>query len=461
MAVLFLVRWRARTRTRPTSRGIFAVRILLVALDGFTGQTVPIGTAREHDPALEDYLDDQVRQLLGIPRGEHVQLPRPPARLIERLLRIEEYSAAPRDALGRYEFDQTESYRTGRLWTPELDAWAAEQRGRLSGKVKLQPLWPAGHRFAMCSTHDVDMVSRQVTVTQAWRAVRAAAAPARPGLSSGSATRRVASVLGRFAYYGVSRTPSTSASLERSLEVEQRLGISGTYLFTVLPRNATYHDCVYDGTDPCRFHGRKTTVGAVVREVRDQGMDVGLHGSITSALDPEILAQEREALELQLGASVVSTRQHYLRFDVHRTPRVQTQSGLRVDSTIGFNRHVGFRAGTSLPYRHFDLESRQKLSLLEVPLIIQDTPLLARHALALGRQGTRQLVAKIIDAVAEAGGVMTLLFHPHHLLNADLREMYTFSLEYGLDQGAWGASLAQIESWWSERERRLQSSVDG
>ena len=39
--------------------------------------------------------------------------------------------------------------------------------------------------------------------------------------------------------------------------------------------------------------------------------------------------------------------------------------------------------------------------------------------------------------------------------------LYRWSLEYGLDRGAWVTSLKHIETWWRERMGRLAGPVEG
>jgi hypothetical protein len=152
---------------------------------------------------------------------------------------------------------------------------------------------------------------------------------------------------------------------------------------------------------------------------------------------------------------VTTTRQHLLRRDVRATPRAQEAAGLTVDSSLGFNRDVGFRAGTSLPFRLFDVERDRPLDVLELPLVLQDGPLLETDSLALDPPLARRVTAQLLDTVAEVGGVATVLYHPHSLADPRFLELYRFTLDYALESGAWVAPLGEVASWWRERELRL------
>jgi hypothetical protein len=382
-------------------------------------------------------------------------MPEPLARL---LLRVEEHEQPHRDQWGCWEFAFSENYRRARLWLPEVDEWLSERRRRLAPRIPLEPLWPDRHPFAICLTHDVDMVSRQRSPAQAARAVRVGLT--RLPAAANSVSRRLvrgASALGRSTYYGISRAPVTLDTLERSIEIEQGYDVTSSYLFTVFPPQPTPYDCVYRADDRCVFRGTRMTVAEVMRLISAERFDVGLHSSYLSALQPELLMEEKARLEEAVEQPVETLRQHYLHFDVRTTPRLQDGAGFKVDSTLGFNRNVGFRAGASVPFRLFDFESNSPIEILEVPLVIQESALLAANSLELDVELAKQVISQLLDAIARVGGVATLLFHPHSFLKPSVVALYRFSIEYGLERGAWFASLAEIGSWWREREARLNA----
>jgi hypothetical protein len=122
---------------------------------------------------------------------------------------------------------------------------------------------------------------------------------------------------------------------------------------------------------------------------------------------------------------------------------------------MGFNFDVGYRAGTSLPYRLFDVASRRTLDLLEVPLIAQDGAMLGANALGLDRRRAELLLREIFDTAGASGGVVTLLVHPDKLARAEWLSLYEWLLDYGLEQGAWMTSLRDLCDWWRAREARV------
>jgi peptidoglycan/xylan/chitin deacetylase (PgdA/CDA1 family) len=293
------------------------------------------------------------------------------------------------------------------------------------------------------------MVSRQVSPRQALRAIRTALkypAERRVRASKG------ATAAARSLYFGISRTPST-VTIEHCLDIEREFGVQSSYFFTVGPRHPD--DCIYALDDPCRFQRGRRTVSAVIRSIANEGFDVGLHGSFLSATTEGLLFEEKAALERVLAHPVQTIRQHYLNFDPGITPRLQDAAELKADCSLGFNRNLGFRAGTSLPFRMFDFERERPFRILEVPLIIQEAALLRPDSLQLDVGLAKDVMRQLYAEIEEVGGLVTVLFHPHSLLDTRYRELYRFVIEHSLERKAWVTSLVALADWWHARESRL------
>ncbi len=361
--------------------------------------------------------------------GSDADVPRMPDELARRLLRLEEYEHAHRDQWGNWEFAFCEAYRDGRLWEPDVDRWLAQHR--------TASLWPDDRPFTICLTHDVDLVADRLTARQAIRSMRLSLLGpqgsvrfARPAVRAARAVR-----------HGISRAPGTDA-LERCVELEREHGVTATYFFTAYPGGEGHrYDCTYDFADACRFRGSPTTVADVVRTLDREGFEIGLHGSYNSALVPGRLAAEKDALEAATGLLATSTRQHFLHWDVRVTPGFQREAGFSADSTLGFNRNVGFRAGTTLPFFWSGID------LVQLPIAAHDGALLRADALELGVDLARTTLRALLDRIAGVGGVATLVFHPNNLEHDDYLELYRDTIAYGVEHGAWFATVRELDAW--------------
>jgi hypothetical protein len=400
------------------------------------------------------YLDDTVHVWLGLPRRAAVKAPSLPPRLARRLLRLEEYERPGRDAWGCWDHSFSENFGEGLLAVPEIDGWLVERRRELGKRTKLEPLWPHGKRFAVCLTHDVDVVSNRSTVRQALRHAVA-------GLDRGSPRRdllryaRPPVRAARAFRGGISASPPLEQTLELSTGLESRYDATASYFFTVLPSGrGSRYDCSYALSDSCTFRGSRTTVADVIRTLAEEGFDVGLHGSYYSAVKDGLLIAERETLERAIGIAPTTTRQHFLHWQIALTPRLQEAAGFVADSTLGFNRMAGYRASTTLPFRPFDVTADRKVALLEVPLVVEDTAVLGPIAVR-GGESPQDTVRTFVDTAIEVGGAVTLLFHPDKLNLPEWFALYEWSLSYAAEAGGWLTSLAELERWWTAREQQL------
>jgi len=386
---------------------------------------------------------------LGLAPGTDV--PVMPDALARRLLRVEELEHSHRDQWGNWEFGFCEAYREGRLWEPDVDRWLDDRRREL-GAAHRAP-WPDDRPFAICLSHDVDLISDAVTPGQALRSMRLA-------LLGGDRSRRDRVVrlarpgvrAARAARHGLSTAPAAD-SLERCLDIEKQNEVTATYFFTAYPgRDGHRFDCAYDFGDRCRFGGIETTVADVVRTIDRGGFEVGLHGSYNSALVPGRLAAEKTALEQATGLSVASTRQHFLHWDIRATPPLHAGAGFSADSTLGFNRNIGLRSGTSLPFRLFDFERGHAVGPVELPIVVSDPALIREDALELGLELARETLRAMLDRIADVAGVATVVFHPNNLEQPDYLRLFEDVIAYGRERGAWFASVAELDAWFRARE---------
>lgn len=395
-----------------------------------------------------------MRAWLGLTASEDVpQLPRD---LADRLVRREEYEHSHRDQWGNWEFSFCDAFHAGRLWETDVDAWVAATRRELGQSTT--GLWPGGRPFAVCLTHDVDLVAETVTARQAVRSMRTSLLGAGPSRRDRLLRPARPAVRGaRAVAAGIRRAPDAEA-LERCVELEQERGVTATYFFTVYPGSTGHrYDCVYEFGDACRFRGEHVEIGDVVRTLRREGFDVGLHGSYNSALAPGLLRREREAVEAIVGGPVVATRQHFLHWDIRVTPALQESAGLRADSTLAFNRNVGARAGTSLPFRWYDLERGRALDLVQVPPLVQDGALLRNDALELDVELASRVLGAALDRAERTGGLLTVVFHPNNLADARYLQLFRTLVEAALARGAWFGSVAEVDELWRRREQAARS----
>ncbi|HTY52968.1 MAG TPA: hypothetical protein VMB35_07220 [Methanomicrobiales archaeon] len=301
--------------------------------------------------------------------------------------------------------------------------------------------WPYGAGFAVCCTHDIDEIRKTYQwITYPLRSLRHLdlAKFRRQATSLGEKIR------GREPYW----TFGDMASLEREL------GVTSTSFFleetapVEVLRKASWK---HSGR---RYRFGDPAVADVMRELDQKGHEIGLHGSYNSFADLPLLRKEKADLEKALGREVRGIRQHNLRLRIPDTWDIQEKAGLGYDSTLGFNDTVGFRGGTSSPFRPFHPREKRAMGIVEIPLIIQDT--------ALFRQGNPwEDFLEILHEVQRYRGVLTLLWH-HVVFNRNefpgWGETYREIIRHCQREGAWIATAGGIAEWWSRRSNATVES---
>ena len=75
---------------------------------------------------------------------------------------------------------------------------------------------------------------------------------------------------------------------------------------------------------------------------------------------------------------------------------------------------------------------------MEIPLIIQDGAMLnPSKGMRLDEDTAFQYIKQITKAVENVGGVLTLLWHPNHIIKPDWWRFYLRALKYLKEKNAW------------------------
>lgn len=330
----------------------------------------------------------------------------------------------------------------GLLYRPVLDEKHLEKGGR-------KPCWPGGKPFAVCITHDVDKVS-EFSLHQSVHKRRMDFL-----LKSGS-TEKIKTGLG--AGLDLIRAIRKKGKVdpfhcyEKWLEIESEFDAHSTFFFwpglKAVSRNHP-SDCLYELSDKVVFDNQECCVAEMIREMDSRGWEIGLHPSWYTFNDIDELRCQKESVESVLGHEIVSLRHHYLHYDIRITPRIDALSGFRYDSTLGFNDNIGFRFGTSYPWFLYDLKAGQELGIMEIPLIIADNAMLHKNkGMRVDTETAFEYITRISSRVEKVGGVLTLLWHPSHIVRPDYWELYHRTLRHLKEQNAWFGSVREIGEHW-------------
>lgn len=150
----------------------------------------------------------------------------------------------------------------------------------------------------------------------------------------------------------------------------------------------------------------------LIRSIK-QDRTVGIHPSYHSNADFRELQQEYEQFSLRLGTAPIWSRQHFLKLSLPETYRNLIKLGIQADFSMGYVSATGFRAGTSLPFKFYDLQ-REETTALEIhPFEIMDVTL--QQYLQLSPQDALQKTIEFIRRIKDVDGVFCTIWHNESL----------------------------------------------
>jgi len=304
------------------------------------------------------------------------------------LSRYEEYLPFEEDEYGRFPAALSLAHRNDFLEVPVVDHWT------LMLERKLITVCPGlsfrEKEYHFLPTFDVD----QVFAVKDKPVIRFLGSALKAGdFSARWKIRR-----------GLEKDPFDTFGLIRS--IHEPLGLKPFFFF---------HTGKWGKFDKSMFP-EKDSVRQVIRDCDTWGR-VGLHPSYRSHDEPELLRWEKERLEKALGRTVTASRQHFIRLRFPETYRRLLAVGISDDYSMGFPELPGFRAGTSRPFRWFDLQRNETTGLTVYPFAVMDGVLKKKY----GSKGDEILrfLGVLKQKVKNTGGWFVQLWHNHTLSDWD------------------------------------------
>jgi hypothetical protein len=137
--------------------------------------------------------------------------------------------------------------------------------------------------------------------------------------------------------------------------------------------------------------------------------DIGIHPSIKSNSYDFYLHNEIERLERILGKNINESRQHFLILKFPYTYQTLINQEITDDYTMGYSDLVGFRAGTSRPFKWFDLTKNEITNLTIHPLSFMDTTL--NQSMKLSPLQAIDKIEALYEEVKKFGGEFSFIWH--------------------------------------------------
>jgi hypothetical protein len=267
------------------------------------------------------------------------------------LSRYEEYLPHSKDMYGRYAFENSLAFKERFLNLPLINTWIQDLIVLLEKKFLLfttRPEQQSKHSsFTLLPTYDID-IAWSYKHKGGWRNTG--------GLLRSLITGKWSLVKERIQVLrGKQKDPFDSFGWLNNLHKKYKL--KPYYFFLVPEKRGRYDKNI---SPKCK---------ALQELIHDHVIryPVGIHPSWKSGDDVSLLTKEIETLSKLNGSPVVSSRQHYIRFNLPEGYRRLIDNGIQFDFSMGYGSINGFRASVASPFYWYDLEKEEQTRLMLFP----------------------------------------------------------------------------------------------
>jgi len=301
--------------------------------------------------------------------------------------------------------------------------------------------WPHGKRWAIAVTHDLDVVS----LWPAYSMLRIAQ------LAASRHLKRAANVA--TSMFGALTGDPVWHAAHRLLAVEKGAAVRSTWFAIAgTPTWSTIRagDITYAPESP--------PVRRILDAARNDGHEIGLHGSFASFVNHDVFVQQRARLAAVAGGNANGVRQHFLRMRPGRSHEAMAQAGFTYDSTYGFSERNGFRLGVADVIPIWSEREGRVAPIDEAPFVWMDRALSKYHHIEDPAVWIDDALV-IARACREVNGLWTGIWHPNLVpaLGFPGAPAAFERLLHGLQEHSpWSATLGDIVAW-----RRTRRAVRG
>jgi hypothetical protein len=219
-------------------------------------------------------------------------------------------------------------------------------------------------------------------------------------------------------------------NIDKIIKIESEYDLRSTYFWIVKKGrvNKVLTNADYDI--------RSKKLQETLALVQGKGNCIGLHKSVSNeSFDTEVH---------KLNKHVVVNRNHYLKFTLPDHFKTIEASPIKIECSLGFAEHYGFRNSLAIPFVPFNCETGKPHTFLEVPLNVMDGTF--QKYMKLSPQETTKSIIGFIEK-NNTNSVISVLWHNHFFSSYRFRgyfEPYKDLLNYIKENGYNAMSPGQL-----------------
>lgn len=150
-------------------------------------------------------------------------------------------------------------------------------------------------------------------------------------------------------------------AFEKMIELEKKEGITSTSFFMT---KKSHQDGDYE-LEKTKF----------LTLLKNYSGHIGLHPGYNTFNNKIEFKNQLDKLSNLSAKNIDCIRQHFLQFDISKTPEIHQQLRIKKDYSLGFAEMYGFRNSIASPFYLFNFETQQSYSTLYYPLFFMDATL--------------------------------------------------------------------------------------
>ncbi|MEM6516849.1 MAG: polysaccharide deacetylase family protein [Bacteroidota bacterium] len=309
------------------------------------------------------------------------------------LSRYEEYLPHVKDEYGRYAATESLAYNSGFLHQPVVDIWAYRLKTAL--KERFTDFEYPEREYSIEPIVDVPMayLFKQKGLMRTFG-----------GTLKDLARFRIRRLSQRFlVLFGFQNDPYDSFKwiINKQKKSNYRFAV-----FFLIGEYSTY--------DKNINVNRKSFV-SLIKSISDY-CKVGLKVSYFALDDISLMKKERKKLESITNFEIDSTRNSFSKTNLPTSYRNLVDLEINNDFTMGYRKHLGFRAGTCTPFLFYDLDYE-----VQTPLLIHSFHCLDHALLQYQSHLDRsEALQRLIAEVKKVNGTFTAVFH-NYVFGSELK----------------------------------------
>lgn len=159
--------------------------------------------------------------------------------------------------------------------------------------------------------------------------------------------------------------------------------------------------------------------------------EIGLHISHEGGIEPERIKNEIRNLPKYANKVKIKSRHHYLRWREPGHIKYMQEAGVQEDFSLEYPDSVGFRVGTSSPYRFINPDTQTVTNVIIHPMQIMECSLCDKGYMGLSEEEAYSVCKNIINETVNYNGELVLLFHNSAFVENKIYEnLYIKILDY-------------------------------